>query len=231
MRQLFGRFWGTLRGRRHRVLHPRQDPDEQLVLFVAELDQQVRDLQTSMAAAIADEKTLRIQIDALLSQAVDWEERAVGALETGDEARAKEAVSRKQGCESDALALQPSRDAKRRAARKLRASLGAARQRVVNARREYTLALSRSRPVRPTQKLNGSLSGPGPESPLLLVEELCDQIQRIEAETEAHYDPGGEQESVGLDARFLEIERQHGVDQALAELKAKLAHRLARLPD
>ncbi len=119
------RFWYVLRGKTNRILNRMENPEEQLSVFVSELNTQVQDLQRSVAAAIADEKRLRIQIDGLLAQAEDWEKRAVLALEAGDESLAKEALVRKEACESDSLGLQTSWESQNDATLRLLLSLRA----------------------------------------------------------------------------------------------------------
>ena len=66
------RFWNVLRGKTNRLLNRLENPEEQLAVFVSELNEQVRDLQRSVASAIADEKRLRMQIEERLSQGAGW---------------------------------------------------------------------------------------------------------------------------------------------------------------
>ena len=90
------RLWNIVRGKSNALLDRLEDPEEQLSVFVSELNGQVQDLQRSVAGAIADEKRLQKQIEGLRTKSAEWESRAIVALEDGNEELARAALVKQQ---------------------------------------------------------------------------------------------------------------------------------------
>jgi len=219
------RLWNTIQGKRDALLDRMEDPEEQLSVFVNELNEQVQSLHRSVAGAIADEKRLKMQIEEHLAKASEWENRAVLALQEGREELAREAVIRKEECEAQALAIQKGWEGQKEATEKLKASLQAAKQRVSDAKTKYTLLLAQYKSVATKKKIQESLSVRTGDSPMLLMDRLSDKIRTIEAETEANMELAGENTDDDLEGKFVQLEKQQKGDQALDLLKAKMAER------
>jgi len=218
------RFWQSLQSR------PNADDPVELAAFVDELNREVESLHRAVAAAIADEKRLKMQIEDFLARAADWESRAVLALGDGNEELAREALLKKDECEAQSLALHAGWESQKAATEKLKASLQAARLRVGEARTKYTLLLAQYRSATTKQKLAQTLSTTRPDSPMQLMERLTDRIRLIEAQAEADLELGTAEVASDLDAKFLALERRTKGDEALRLLKERLAER-PRLAD
>jgi len=223
------RFWYALRGKTAALLDDLEDPEEQLSVFVGELDEQLQGLHRAVAGAIADEKRLKAQIEDRLARAGDWESRAVLALQQGDEALAREALLKKEQCEAESLGLQRSWETQKSATEQLKASLQAQKLRVAEAKTKYTLLLAQYRSATARKRIQESLSGGGEDSPMALVERLSDKIRRIEAEAEVSHELG---DGTGddLEAKFLALERRKKGDDALQVLKSRLEERRLTQP-
>ena len=225
MMRFFQRLSNVLHGKSNSLLDRLEIPEEQLSVFVNELNEQVQSLHRSVAGAIADEKRLKMQIEDHLGKASDWEARAILALREGQDDLAREALLKKDECETRSLALQRGWEAQREATEKLKASLQAARLRVAEAKTKYTLLLAQYKSAATKKKLHESLSAASDDSPMQLMERLSEKIRAIEAETEADLELGGANIGADLEATFVELERKKKGHQALEQLKAELADR------
>lgn len=219
----FKRLWYILQGKTNEVLDRMEDPEQQLSVFVNELNEQVQSLHRSVASALADEKRLQMQIEDYLAKGNEWEARATLALQEGHEDLAREALVKKEECETQSLALQKGWDTQKAATEKLKASLQAAKLRVSEAKTKYTLLLAQYKSAATKKKLHESLSTVSDDSPMQLMERLSDKIRTIEAETEANLELGDGSVGSDLEAKFIELERRRKGDQALDLLKAKIA--------
>jgi phage shock protein A len=220
---VFRRIEHIIRGKTDVFLDKLEDPEQQLSVFISELNDQVLCSQRAVAAAVADEKRLKQQIDDALSRANEWENRAILALRENNEALAKEALLKKEDCEAQSLALQKGWTAQREATDKLKTSLQATKQKVMEAKRKYTLLVAQYKSAEAKKKVNESFAVTHRESPMALMEKLSDKIAKIEAETEAMLEMGGEVADTDLEATFATLERKQKGDDALEQLKAKLA--------
>jgi phage shock protein A len=221
----FKRFWNVLRGKGHALLDRIEDPEEQLSVFVSELSSQVQDLQRSVASAIADEKRLQKQVESLRSKSTEWEERAVSALDAGDEGLARQALGKQEECDSEAAALESGWRAQQEATDRLKESLKLARTRMEEARRKYNLLLAQYKSAETKKKLQDSLSATSSDSPMQMMEQLEERIRGVEAEAEAQLALSAENVDVDVEARFQALDRRRRGDEALARLKAKLEER------
>ena len=211
-----------VRGKTDSVLDRLENPEEQLAVFVGELNDQLQNLQKAVARAVADEKRLAMEIEDHLTQASEWEKRAVLALEGGNEDLAQQALLKKGEHDTRALSLQKTWHTQQAATAKLKASLQTTRDKIEEAKRKYTLMVAQYKTATTAKKVHESLSPTAAESPMAIMERLGDKIRTIEAETEALVELEGGDE-VGLEARFAELEKSKRGSQALDALKAKLA--------
>jgi phage shock protein A len=226
---LLKRLVNALRGKADSVLDQLEDPEEQLSVFVEDMNEQVQSLQQSVAAALADEKRLKMQIEDQLTKAAEWESRAILALQDGNEDLAREALLKKDDLEKQSLGFHKRWDAQKEATEKLKISLQAAKQRVSDAKTKYTLLVAQYKAAATKKKLQETLSSSSAESPTAVIERLTDKIRRIEAETEADLEVSGEIAG-DLEAKFIALEQRKKGDQALDALKAQLAERRALPP-
>ena len=229
MRKFIRRIWNILRGKTDSILTSLEDPEEQLSVFVSELSGQIQDMQRSVTGAIADEKRLQKQIEALGTKSTDWETRAIGALEAGDEELAKSALMKQQECDTEASSLRDSWSAQKQAVAQLKDSLRLAKMRMEEARRKYNLLLAKYRSAQTKQKIHQVLIASAPDSPMQIMEALEEKVRYLEAETEAQLElePGT---SPDLEAQFLRIDQKQRGDEALVQLRSKLEQR-KQLPD
>ncbi len=225
MPSIFRRILNVLRGKTSAVLDRLEDPEQQLSVFVSDLNKQIQDLQRSVAGAIADEKRLHKQIEGLRAKSGEWEMRAIAALEEDDEDLAKTALGKQEECEAEAAALETGWKAQKEATAQLKDSLKLAKSRTEEARRKYNLLLAQYKSAQTKKKMQGSLDAGLSDSPLQLMEQLEDKIRNVEAEAEAQLALSAESTDVDVEARFHRIDTQRKGDAALDRLKAKLAER------
>ena len=225
MPSIFTRVWNVLRGKTDKLLDRLEDPEEQLSVFVSELSSQVRDLQSSVASAIADEKRLQKQVESLRAKSSEWEERAIAALDGGDEELARQALARQEDCEGEARALESGWRAQQEAVRQLKESLRLAKTRMEEARRQYNLLLAQYKSAQTKKRIQDALDVGADDSPMQMMEQLEERIRNVEAEAEAQLAISAESVDVDVEARFHELDRRRRGDAALERLRAKVAER------
>jgi phage shock protein A len=219
------RLWNILRGRTEAIVDRLARPEDQLKLFLSELNGQVHDMQRAVAAAIADEKRLQKEIEALTSQSNEWESRAVMALEDHNEELARAAVLKQEECESQAGALRTGWESQKQATAQLKESLKLTRSRMDEARRKYNLLLAQYKSAQTKKALQGAIAGTASDSPTVLMQELEDKIRRVESEAEAELSLSAEVAGTDLEVQFHQLEQKRKGGDRLAALKAKLAER------
>lgn len=216
------RFLNALKGKIDRSLDELEDPRDQLVFFVEELEAQIEDLRKAVAIPMTQEKRLKLQIEDQLAKANEWENRAMLALEEGDEELARQALLKKEDLATSTLELQKEWEQQAATSRKLQGELKASMRKVEDAKRKYSLLLARQQSAKAQRKIAEITTDTGEQSPAQLMARLNERILRMEAETATHLDLSGEGLGEDLETKFHELERRRKGDRALEELKASL---------
>lgn len=223
MAGVFSRVSNILRGKTHSVLDRMENPEDQIKLFVEDTSKQLAALQKAVAMALVDEKRLKLQLDEFNSSADSWEKKAMLALEKSDENLAKQALLKKEGYISQAKTTKADWEAQRTATAKLKDSLGTAKKQIDDAKRKYNLLVAQYKTAQAKKKVADKMGASDSSSPLAAMEALNEKVMAMESEAEAAVDLMGGPESDDLDAKFAEMEKEKTGDEALAELKAKMA--------
>ncbi|NMQ04276.1 hypothetical protein E4Q08_02870 [Candidatus Accumulibacter phosphatis] len=82
MTKFINRVLNILRGKSNLMLEKLEKPEEQLFVFIDDLNTQMVGLRKAVAAAMADEKRLKMQMDDLDANAQQWERKAIMALKS-----------------------------------------------------------------------------------------------------------------------------------------------------
>lgn len=217
------RFMDVMRGKTNTVLEKLEKPEEQLTVFIEDLNRQMSSLQKAVAAAMADEKRLKMQLDDLHAKADSWEKKAIMALKEGDEGLAREALLQKEEYEGQVPPIREAWETQKAATSKLKQSLSVAKGKVEEAKRKYTLLVARYKTAEANKSLSEKLSPQADSSAMQMMDRLNDRILRIESETEASMDLMGDGSAADLEARFAQLEKKTRGDDALSKLKEKLA--------
>jgi phage shock protein A len=198
-----------------------EDPEKMIAHTVDEMEVEIKKARKEVLSTVAAEKGMAKKRDEHLDEARRWEDKAMLALKSGDEELAREALRRKAKEKAEADRVEEARRGQDAYAYELRSSLDQLERKVEDLKlRKQTIA-SQVRQARTTpERAGGSASRFGSKS-LEDLERMSSRIEQFEAEVEAHSvleDP----RRAELDRRFAELEKDGGVDDELAALKAKL---------
>src|SRR6187399_2508802 len=93
---IFARLAKLLQSNINEMISGAEDPEKMLNQVVIDMSNQLLEAKKQVAASIADEKRLAKQVEQETANATEWERRAMLAVRSGDDALAKEALSRKK---------------------------------------------------------------------------------------------------------------------------------------
>ncbi|SHJ49868.1 phage shock protein A (PspA) family protein [Desulfatibacillum alkenivorans DSM 16219] len=224
MAGFFGKVSAMIKGKTDRAVDKMMSPEDQIRLFVEETNKQISTLQKAVAAAMADEKRLKMQLDDLIAKADSWEKKAMLALENGDEFLAKEALLKKEEFTDSAREVLKDWETQRDATVKLKQSLGKAKKQVEDSKRKYNLLAAQYKAAEAKKSVADRMGSTDASSPLAAMEALNEKVLAMEADAEAAVELMGDPSSDALEAKFAAMERDKKGDDALAALKAKMGH-------
>lgn len=219
---IFARMGTLLKANINDVISRAEDPEKILNQLILDMKEQLINAKKQVAVAIADEKRLKKQYDAEAQKAAEWEKKAMLAVRAGRDDLAKEALSRKQEHGELASEFEQQWQAQKAAADKLRDSLRMLNSKIEEANRKKNLLVARKKRAEAQKTIQETMSGLNDTSAFDTFGRMADKIEQMEAEAEASAELAEGFSGDDLASKFEDLEADHGADEALAALKAKM---------
>lgn len=204
-----------------------ENPEKMLNQIILDMRDQLAKAKREVAAAIADERKLRGQLDDEVKQARDWEQRAMLAVREGRDDLAKQALVRQQEHAERASALDQTWRAQAQETEKLKNSLRQLNEKIDEAKRKRNLLIAKQKRAQAQRRIHETMSGLSDTSAFEAFNRMAEKIEESERRSlaaaevdEALMVPGLEQEFRQLEAggasgavedRLLVLKRQMGL--------------------
>src|SRR6185369_12576714 len=142
---IFARLATLLKSNLNDLISSSEDPEKMLNQIVLDMSNQLLEAKRQVAASIADEKRLAKQVEQETANATEWERRAMLAVRSGDDALAKEALSRKKEHQTLAEQFQEQWTKQKQAVDQLKLALRALNNKIEEAKRKKNLLIARKK--------------------------------------------------------------------------------------
>jgi phage shock protein A len=219
---IFSRISTLLKANINDVISKAEDPEKILNQLILDMKDQLVEAKKQVAVAIADEKRLKKQYDKELKKAREWEKKAMMAVRAGRDDLATEALSRKTEHDELASEYKAHWEAQKAAADKLRNSLRGLNSKIEEAKRKKNLLIARQKRAEATGTIQKTMSSINDTSAFDTMNRMEEKISKMEAENEAFAELEGDFSGDTLESKFDDLEQDHGSNEALAALKAKM---------
>lgn len=196
-----------------------EDPEVVIQQLLMDMQSQLMQAKTQVAAAIADQKQLYEQYRENQTAADEWQHNAELAVEQGDDDLARQALTRRATFQQTADGFKQQDEEQSRQVDALKEALGQLEAKIEEAEAKKDLLIARSRRATAETAIRFTLAGVDQSSALANFNRMEDRVEQQEARAEAL----GELESDSVVNRFGELAAADQVERELAELKAKKA--------
>jgi phage shock protein A len=195
-----------------------QDPAKEIDQLVLDMEDSVRQARSEVATCMAEEKRLTHQSENLAAEAKTWEEHAARAVQTGDEALAKEALRRKAQKEADRLETDSAAAEQKVQVENLIAGLRALELRVKDVKLRQGTLREKARAAKGQSPVSTSTSA------FADFERMSGKIDALEAEASLTEELAGTTAAERASEKKLDkLSEDQSLDDALAALKRKLS--------
>jgi phage shock protein A len=208
------------------VIDRAEDPEVVIKQLLMDMNSQLLQAKTEVAAAIADEKHLYERYQQNQAEADDYQTKAELAVEEGQDDLARAALARRAAYQQTADGLKSQYEAQAKQVQVLKQALDELQTKIQEAQTKKDLLIARSRRAQAETEIRTSLSGLAQSSALANFERMEDKVEQQEARASAL----GELASDSVEDRFAELETGQKVEQELAALKAKKAQNTLAAP-
>mmetsp|Transcript_2486 Transcript_2486/g.5262 ORF Transcript_2486/g.5262 Transcript_2486/m.5262 type:complete len:299 (+) Transcript_2486:144-1040(+) len=226
---LFDRFSRVAKSNINNVLKSLEDPEKIMTQAVEDMQTDLVSVRQSYAEITATQRRLLKQKDQADALSDDWYKRAQLALSKGEEALAKEALSRRQQQTETSQGLQIQIDMQAAAVDKLYEGMQALEAKILESKAKKEQMVARARTAASTQKVNDMLGGITGKTSMDAFSRMEDKVEALEAAAEVSAEmgsfdgkslPGSSGSSV--ENQFKMLEATSSVDQELEEMKKML---------
>jgi phage shock protein A len=210
---LMERVSALVRANLNDLVDKAEEPEKMLKQVILDMENQLIQVKTQVAVAIADEHLLAKKQKENETRHGDWMRKAELALDKRDEPLARAALERAETCRVMGEALDEQMKDQKAQTETLRGALRKLDAKLAEARAKADLLVAQHRRARTMRKAT--------EARAPATEATFDRMRRKVAHGEAVAAAHVEIAAASVDERFEELERNERIDQLLSELKAR----------
>jgi phage shock protein A len=202
-----------------------ENPEKMLNQIILDMRDQLSKAKREVAAAIADERKLRAQLEDEVKQARDWEHRAMLAVKEGRDDLAKQALVRQQEHAQRAHVLEGTWRAQADETEKLKGSLRQLNDKIEEAKRKRNLLIAKQKRAQAQRRIHETMSGLSDTSAFDAFNRMAEKIEEEERRSVAQAEVTEALAGDSLEDEFIRLESggdDQGVDDRLLALKAQM---------
>ncbi len=196
----------------------REDPEKILEQAVYEMQENLVRMRQGVAQAIATQKRTERQAAQAHSTDEEWYRRAQMALEQGNEALAREALTKRKAYQQTSSALAEQIGQQKTLVAKLKKDMQALELKISEAKTKKDMYIARARSAEASLRLQEMLGETGDTSSLKAFEKMEDKLLELEAKQEAI----AVSDTDELENKFASLSESDDVDAELSAMKAQL---------
>src|ERR687883_1470263 len=193
---IFDRLSTLIRSNLNDLISSAENPEKMLNQIIIDMRSQLAKAKQQVAAAIADEKRLQGQVEAEYSQAKVWEQRAMLAVQNGQDELAKQALVRYNEHMEHGQQLEATWQSHRAETEKLKNSLRELNDKIEEAKRKKNLLIARQKRAQAQQRIQETMSALSEKSAFeafaRMEEKIADNERRLLAGAEVEEEISGD---------------------------------------
>ena len=202
-----------------------ENPEKMLKQIILDMRDQLARAKREVAAAIADERKLKQQLEDELKQARDWGHRAMLAVREDRDDLAKQALVRQQEHAERAGALDQTWRSQAAETEKLRGSLRQLNEKIDEAKRKRNLLIAKQKRAQAQRRIHETMSGLSDASAFEAFNRMAEKIEETERRQLAEAEVDQTLAAPTVESEFLKLEAGHtklAVEERLVALKQNM---------
>jgi phage shock protein A len=202
-----------------------ENPEKMLNQIILDMRDQLAKAKREVAAAIADERKLKSQLESEVKQARDWQHRAMLAVKEGRDDLAKQALVRQKEHTDRAQVFQNTWESQASETEKLKGSLRQLNDKIEEAKRKRNLLIAKQKRAQAQRRIHETMSGLSDTSAFEAFNRMADKIEDEERRSLAEVEVTEALVGDTVESEFLRLEAGKGgvdVEDQLLALKAEM---------
>ncbi|WP_248930181.1 PspA/IM30 family protein [Paenibacillus hamazuiensis] len=202
------------------LLDKAEDPVKMLNQFLRDMEEDIQDAEVAVAKQIAVEKKFQQQVEELEEIVNKRQEQAMKALEQGNEDLARRALQDKKEHQQRYDEMKQQYDIAKTNADQLRGQLQEMKDEFSKMKLKKDTLVARAEAAKAQKQINQAMSGFGTDNAAKGFDRMSQKVLELEAEAEASKELRSSNRT--LDDELSALDKNDGVEDELAALKAKI---------
>jgi phage shock protein A len=222
---IFSKLSTVIKSNINDLISRAENPEKMLNQIILDMRDQLAKAKREVAAAIADERKLKSQLEDEAKQARDWEHRAMLAVREGRDDLAKQALIRHQEHTERVQVLQQTWQAQAAETEKLKGSLRQLNDKIEEAKRKRNLLIAKQKRAQAQRRIHDTMSGLSDTSAFEAFNRMADKIEEEERRNVAQAEVTEALAGDSLEKEFVRLEAGTGgadMDARLTALKQQM---------
>lgn len=215
---LIDRIMRVIRANLNAIVGQAEDPEKILEQTVAQMQEDMVQLRQAVAQTIATQKRTQRQAHQAQSTADEWYRRAQLALKQGNDALAREALTKRKSYQETAAAMTAQLDQQNNVVVRLKKDMQTLESKIASAKTKKDMYIARARSASASARLNETLGGINTKNSLSAFERMEEKVLQLEAQSQAIAELGTDD----LQKKFSALESSNNIDAELAQMKAQI---------
>nr|WP_044200289.1 PspA/IM30 family protein [Oscillochloris trichoides] len=215
---ILGRIKDLVSANINAMLDGAEDPEKMANEYLRQLTNELYEVRTNVAAAMADETKLEQRRIASQHEVDQWQMKAEAALRAGDEELAKAALSRKVQSQKLAEQYLAQETAQEEQVAALQDALVNLETRIAEVKAKKELIIAKKNRAATQEALQRTAASMGRITAIDKLDQLEEKVDDRLAQAEAM----AKLEQGSLEAKFRDLEKGQEIDSELAELKRRM---------
>jgi len=195
-----------------------EDPEKVIRQLLLDMNNQLIQVKTQVAAAIADERRLQKRYEENQKKADEWQRKAELAVERAQDELAKEALARRRTYQETADGFRQQWTEQSAQVEQLKEALAQLEAKIAEAQTKKDLLIARSRRAKAETTIRRTLAGVDAGGAMAEFERMEEKVEEEEARAKAYADL--DQDT--LDERFKQLEEEEELNRELTALKSRM---------
>ena len=180
---IFAKLSTVIKSNINDLISRAENPEKMLNQIILDMRDQLAKAKREVAAAIADERKLRSQLDDEIRQTRQWEHRAMLAVNENRDDLAKQALMRQQEHAARAASLESTWRSQAEETDKLKASLRQLNDKIEEAKRKRNLLVAKQRRAQAQRRIHQTMSGLSNTSAFDAFSRMAEKIEEQERQS------------------------------------------------
>ncbi|HZM27256.1 MAG TPA: PspA/IM30 family protein [Gemmatimonadales bacterium] len=219
---IFDRLSTMIRSNINDLITRAENPEKMLNQLIVDMKTQLAKAKQQVASAIADEKKLQSDAEAMKKQAEDWERRAMLAVQENRDDLAKQALMRYNEQLQGAQQLHETWLKHKAETEQLKLALRQLNDKIEEAKRKKNILIARAKRAEATQRIQETMSGMSDRSAFESFDRMAEKIEATERKALAAAELQEEVSGDTLAKQFEALEYHGTADQQLLALKQRM---------